>query len=230
VRKEARVVGDGWFMKFKDGQEEWVSTAEIKLGRFMWDYKKAFEIAKGDSFKYKVPFKGQDFDHLHLENYVITHARIVTEDGYHHFVQLLLAKENVPRRNRILQLDWTGFFDMNEKTGSRLEVNISEVVEGEVGSGRLAGMQQVHKNARKWKLFEFLKEVVDPTRIRYKLTGCKIFGKIPLASERKKWTNARLRSRRKTVSANCIAYSNYICKHLGFKKNTWKCTKNAFFG
>merc|ERR1711964_187152 len=123
---------------------------------------------------------------LHLENYGITHARIITADGMHHFIQLLLTLENdLSKRNdgdgnRILELHWGA---STKERSSRLDVRISNVFEDKMGSGCLAGMQKVHK---KWKLFEFLEEVVDPTGIRYALMRCNVFKKIPSLSKRKK--------------------------------------------
>merc|ERR1711964_301112 len=126
---------------------------------------------------------------------------------------------------RILELHWCAG---TRQRSSLLDVRISNLIvfEDEMGSGRLAGMQKVHNNARKWKLFEFLEEVVDPTGIRYAFMRCNVFRTIPSLSKRKKWSKNYLISP-KTVAANCIAYSNYICKHLGFKKNTWTCMRNA---
>merc|ERR1711964_527888 len=119
---------------------------------------------------------------------------------------------------------------LNLKKGSALGVSISSVFDDAMGSSRLVGMQQVHKNARKWKLFEFLEDVVDPTGIRYAFMRCNLFRGIPSVSKRKRWrkkTVVPLLWTRKTVAANCIAYSNYICGHLGFAGSRWKCTKNA---
>merc|ERR1711900_150103 len=99
---------------------------------------------------------------------------------------------------------WSHWGASTKERSSRIDVRISNVFEDKMGSGCLAGMQKVHK---KWKLFEFLEEVVDPTGIRYALMRCNVFKKIPSLSKRKKFGRRmhiwQVTSRPITVAANC---------------------------
>merc|ERR1711964_353365 len=93
---------------------------------------------------------------------------------------------------RIMNIDWAGTAESTGfwlKRESYLTLQLTKPCPLDVDTLKRIGMQPLHKNEREWKLFDFLKDVVDPTGINYAFLKCNILRKIPSLSKRKEKKN-----------------------------------------